>query len=156
MNKKYIVRLSEAERQELLQLTTTGRAAAYKIKHAHILLQVDADGPHWSDRQVATAFRCHENTVRNVRQRCVEEGFEAALARKPQASPSRARLLDGAQEARLIALRCSQPPLGQAQWTLQLLADKLVELAVVATISYETVRRTLKKTLSSPTCASAG
>jgi transposase len=156
MNKKYIVRLTDAERQELIQLTQTGKAAAYKIKHAHILLQVDADGPNWSDDHVATAFRCHGNTVRNVRQRCVEQGLEAALARQKQSKPSRQRLLDGAKEARLIALRCSQPPEGQAKWTLQLLADKLVELAVVEAISYETVRQILKKTRSNRTCTSAG
>jgi transposase len=120
------------------------------------LLQVDANGPNWSDAHVATAFRCHGNTVRNVRQRFVEHGLEAALARQKQSKPSRPRLLDGAKEARLIALRCSQPPEGQAKWTLQLLADKLVELAVVETISYETVRQTLKKTRSNRTCISAG
>lgn len=156
MNKKYVVRLSEAERQQLVELTTKGQAAAYKIKHAHILLQVDAAGPNWADQQVAGALRCHANTVRNVRQRFVEHGVEAALARNPQAFPSRARLLDGAKEARLIALRCSQPPAGYAKWTLQLLADQLVALDVVEAISYETVRRTLKKTASSPTYASVG
>jgi transposase len=156
MNKKYIVRLTDDERQQLVHVTKIGKTAAYKIKHAHILLQVDANGPNWSDEHVGTAFRCHGNTVRNVRQRFVEQGLEAALARKKQRKPSRQRLLDGAQEAHLIALRCSQPPAGQARWTLQLLADKLVELAVVETISYETVRQTLKKTRSNRTCISAG
>jgi transposase len=156
MNKKYIVRLTEDERQQLVPLTKSGKTAAYKIKHAHILLQVDANGPKWSDEHVAKAFRCHGNTVRNVRQRFVEQGLEAALARKKQSTPSRPRLLDGAKEARLIALRCSLPPEGQAKWTLQLLADKLVELAVVETISYETVRQTLKKTRSNRTCTRAG
>jgi hypothetical protein len=137
-------------------LTKTGKAAAYKIKHAHILLQVDANGPNWSDAHVATVFRCHGNTVRNVRQRFVEHGLEAALARRPQVKPSRQRLLDGAKEAHLIALRCSQPPAGQTKWTLQLLADKLIELEIVETISYETVRQTLKKTRSSRTCTSVG
>ena len=156
MNKKYIVRLTEDERQQLVPLTKIGKTAAYKITHAHILLQVDANGPNWSDEPVATAFRCHGNTVRNVRQRFVEQGLEAALARKKQSNPSRQRLLDGAKEARLIALRCSQPPEGQAKWTLQLLVDKLVERAVVETISYETVRQSLKKTRSHRTCTSAG
>jgi transposase len=156
MNKKYIVRLTEDERQQLLQLTKTGKTAAYKIKHAHILLQVDANGPHWSEEQVATAFRCHGNTVRNIRQRFVEQGLEAALARRPQVKRSRQRLLDGAKEAYLIALRCSPPPTGVAKWTLQLLADKLVALHVVERISYETVRQTLKKTRASHTCKSAG
>jgi transposase len=156
MNKKYIVRLTDDERQELIHLTKTGKAAAYKIKHAHILLQVDADGPNWSDDHVAKALRCHGNTVRNVRQRFVEQGLVAALVRKKQVAPSRQRLLDGATEAHLIALRCSQPPAGQAQWTLKLLAAKLVELEVVETISYETVRQTLKKTRSSRICTSVG
>jgi hypothetical protein len=156
MNKKYTVRLTDNERQALLQLTKTGKAAAYKIKHAHILLQVDANGPNWSDEHVANALHCHGNTVRNVRQRFVEQGLEAAMVRKKQVNPSRQRLLDGAQEAHLIALRCSQPPAGQAKWTLQLLADKLVALDVVATISYETVRQTLKKTRSNRTCTNAG
>jgi hypothetical protein len=156
MNKKYIVRLTADERQALLQLTRSGKAAAYKIKHAHILLQVDANGPNWSDAHVAKALHCHGNTVRHVRQHFVEQGLEAALVRKKQVNPSRQRLLDGAKEAHLIALRCSQPPAGQAKWTLQLLADKLVALEVVETISYETVRQTLKKTRASRICTSVG
>jgi len=156
MNKTYIVRLTDDERQDLLQLTRSGKAAAYKIKHAHILLQVDANGPTWSDAHVAQALHCHGNTVRNVRQRFVEQGLEAALVRKKPAEPSRQRLLDGAKEAHLIALRCGPPPQGHAKWTLQLLADKLVTLQVVETISYETVRQTIKKTSSSRTCKSVG
>lgn len=156
MNKTYIVRLTDDERRELLQLTRKGKAAAYKIKHAHILLQVDANGPNRSDEHVAKALHCHGNTVRNVRQRFVEQGLEAALVRKKQSKPSRQRLLDGAKEAHLIALRCGPPPQGQGRWTLQLLADKLVELNVVDSISYETVRQTIKKTSSSRTCKSAG
>src|SRR5215471_15073533 len=146
MNKTYIVRLTDDERHELVQLTKSGKAAASKIKHAHILLHVDANGPNWSDAHVAKALHCHGHTVRNVRQRFVEHGLEAALVRKKQVQPSRQCLLDGAKEAHLIALRCSQPPAGQAKWTLKLLADQLVALDVVATISYETVRQTLKKT----------
>lgn len=156
MNKTYIVRLTDGERQELLQLTRRGKAAAYKLKHAHILLQVDANGPNQSDEYVAKALHCHGNTVRNVRQRFVEQGLAAALVRKKQTQPSRQRLLDGAKEAHLIALRCGPPPQGQAKWTLKLLADKLVELHVVETISYETVRQTIKKTSSSRTCKSVG
>src|SRR4029450_11853138 len=128
MNKTYVVRLTDDERQELVQLTKSGKAAAYKIKPAHILLQVDANGPHWSDEHVAKALHCHGNTVRHVRQRFVEQGLEAALGRKKQEKPSRQRRLDGAKEAHLIALRCSQPPAGQAKWTLKLLAATLVEL----------------------------
>jgi transposase len=156
MNKTYIVCLTDDERQELLQLTRSGKAAAYKIKHAHILLQVDANGPNWSDAHVATALHCHGNTIRNVRQRFVEQGLAAALVRKKQGKPSRPCLLDGAKEARLMALRCGPPPPGQAKWTLQLLADQLVELNVVETISYETVRQTIKKTSSSHTCKNVG
>jgi len=145
MNKAYMLRLTDDERQALVQLTKSGQAAAYKIKHAHILLQVDANGPYWADAHVATALHCHGNTVRNVRQRFVEHGLAAALGRKQQDKPSRQRLLDGANEARLIALRCGPPPPGQVQWTLQLLADQLVALNLVETISYETVRQTIKK-----------
>src|SRR4029450_9323092 len=110
MNKTYMVRLTDDERQELVHLTKSGKAAAYKIKHAHILFHVDANGPNWSDAHVATALHCHGNTVRNVRQRFVEHGLAAALVRKKQAQPSRPYLLDGAKEARLIALRCGPPP----------------------------------------------
>ena len=138
MNKTSIVRLTDDERQALVQLTKSGKAAASQIKHAHILLQVDAHGPNGSDAHVATALHCHGNTVRNVRQRFVAQGLAAAVVRTKQDQPSRQRLLDGAQEAHLIALRCGPPPPGQVQWTLQLLADQLVALHRVETISYET------------------
>ena len=156
MNKKYLVRLTDDERQPLVHMTQSGKTAAYKIKHAHILLHVETNGPNWSDEPVATALHCHSHTVRNVRQRFVEQGLAAALVRKKQAKPSRQCLLDGAKEARLIALRCGPPPPGQAKWTLQLLADQLVALHVVETISYETVRQTIKKTSSSRTYTSVG
>jgi|SRR5215510_2558705 len=156
MNKTYIVRLTDDERQGLLQLTKSGKAAAYKIKHARILLQVDANGPNWSAAHVAQALHCHGNTVRNVRQRFVDQGLEAAVVRKKQVKPSRQGLLDGAKAAHLMALRCSQPLEGQAQWTLKLLAEKRVERDGVETIAYETVRQTLKKTRSNRTCTSAG
>ncbi len=145
MNKKYIVRLTKAEKSELERLLKKGKKAAHKIKHANILLQADAGGPNWSDEQIAKAYHCHTNTVCNVRQRYVEEGLEPALERKAQENPSREKILDGAKEAKLIALSCSTPPEGRNEWTLRLLADKLVELEVVGNISYETVRRTLKK-----------
>ena len=119
---------------------------AYKIKHAHILLQVDVAGPHREDLEVAGLFNCHRNTVANVRQRFVEHGLEAALERKKRATPPVEKVLDGRQEARLIALSCSLPPEGRARWSLRLLADELVALEVVDSISYETVRQTLKKT----------
>lgn len=154
--KKYIVRLSKDERPELEMLVGKGKAAAYKIRHANILLKVDAGGPAWTDEQAAGAFGCHVNTARNVRQRFVEEGLSAALERKKQCSPSRQRVLDGAGEARLIALACSQPPDGRDRWTLQLLADQLVTLSIVESISDQTVRRALKKTNCGRTCICAG
>lgn len=156
MGKKYVVRLSEEEREELKSLTRKGKGAAYRIKHANILLKADAEGACWQDAQIAEAFGCHEYTVARVRRRFVEKGLERALGRKKQRRPSRSWLLDGEQEARLIALSCSQAPEGRARWTLRLLAGRLVELEIVESISHETVRRTLKKTPSSRICASAG
>lgn len=146
MNKRYLVRLTDDERQGLSALASTGKAAAYKIKHANILLKVDADGPDWTDEQAAEAFGCHERTVRNMRQRFVEGGLEAALERKKQSRPSREFTCDGEAEAKLIALRCGEAPAGFARWTLRLLADKAVELEIVPAICHETVRQVLKKT----------
>ena len=145
MNKRYIVRLTADERALLEDLVSKGKAAAYKIKHANILLKVDADGPAWTDEETADAFGCHGNTVRNVRQRLVEQGLDAALERKKQETPSRERIFDGEKEARLIAVSCSEPPSGSARWTLQLLADRVVEMEIVETVSATTVGRTLKK-----------
>jgi transposase len=156
MARKYVVRLSVEEREALELLVKKGKTQAYRIKHANIMLAVDRDGSDWSDEEAAEAFGCHVNTVANVRQRFVEQGLEAALERKKQSSPSRERILDGEKEARLIAIACSAPPEGRSKWTLQLLADKLVALEVVERVSDQTVRRTLKKTNSSLTCASAG
>ena len=154
--KKYIVRLTEDERERLRALTRKGKAAAYKIKHANILLTANADGSAWTDKRIAEAVGCHVRTVENVRRRCVLEGLEAALQRKEQARPRRERKLDGDGEARLIALACSEPPEGRDRWTLQLLAEGLVRLKVVDSICAQTVRRTLKKTSSNPTASSAG
>jgi transposase len=149
--KKYKVTLTVEERQQLHDLTTAGKAAAKKLLHARILLKADAaeGGPAWPDERIAEALDVSTATIVRVRQRFVEQGFEAALVRKKQDRPSRQRKLDGAAEARLIALACSKPPDGRAAWTLQLLADKLVELKVVDSVCDETVRRTLKKTRSS-------
>ncbi|MBT9141415.1 MAG: hypothetical protein DDT30_02007 [Dehalococcoidia bacterium] len=144
--KKYIVRLTNEERGQLTELTRKGKAAAYKIRHAHILLKADVDGPAWTGAQIAAGFSVHMNTVSIIRQRFVEQGLEAALNRKERARPPRERKLDGEAEARLIALSCGKPPEGYNRWTLRLLADKAVELEIVDTVSYETVRRTLKKT----------
>ena len=146
--KKYVVRLTSEERSKLQRLVSVGKAAARKILHARILLQADqeADGPGWRDEQIAQGLSAHPRTIANVRQRLVEQGLEAALNRKKQERPSRRPKLDGKAEARLIALRCGEPPEGRMRWTLHLLADKLVELKVVDSLSYETVRRVLKKT----------
>lgn len=156
MQKKYIVRLSAEERTELEAMVKKGKAAAYKIKHANILLAADVKGPAWPDAQIAEAFSCHQRTVENVRRRLVEEGLEAALQRKKQAQPSHPPKLDGKGEARLIALACSCPPEGRDRWTLKLLAERLVQLEVVDSISDQTVRRTLKKTNCGRICRSVG
>jgi transposase len=145
MNKKYIVRLSDEERCQLAELTRKGKATAYKRRHANILLKADVDGPAWTEERIAESFSVSVNTVLGVRQRLVEQGLDAALNRKKQAHPSRSPLLDGAGEARLIALRCSAPPAGHARWTLRLLADQAVALEMVEAMSHETVRQVLKK-----------
>lgn len=145
MPKRYIVQLSEAEQQYLQTLVSTGKSAAYKIKHANILLNIDVNGPGWRDETAAQAFRCHRNTVANLRQRLVEQGLEAALQRQPQKTPSRQPVCDGEAEAQLLALRCGEPPDGYARWTLRLLADKAVEQEIVPAIGHETVRQVLKK-----------
>ncbi len=143
--KKYIVRLTDQEREELTALVKKGKRQAYVIKHALVLLSVDANGPNSTDEEVAKGLRMHRNTIGNIRQRFVEMGLEAALQRKKQALPSRCRVLDGEGEARLIAIACSKPPAGRSKWTLQLLADELIAQEIVDTISDQTVRRILKK-----------
>jgi len=146
--KRYLVELTADEREHLQQLVSSGRRSARTLTRARILLKADQapGGPAWHDGRIAEALGCGRRTVERVRQRLVEEGLEAALSHKPQARPSVQPKLDGAGEARLIALACSQPPDGRDGWTLQLLADRLVELRVVESMSYETVRRVLKKT----------
>jgi len=147
-HKKYLVTLTPDERQHLRQFVSAGKRSARTLTRARILLKADqaAGGPAWEDAKIAEALGCGVRTIERVRQRFVEQGLEAALSHKPQERPSRERRLDGAAEARLIALACSQPPEGRARWTLKLLADKLVELEVVESVSDETVRRVLKKT----------
>jgi transposase len=145
MEKKYVVRLTSEERERLKALVSKGRASARKIGRAQVL-KVDADGPRWTDEQAAEAFSIRANTVADIRRRFVEEGLDRALDRKTPAEPPRRRKLDGAGEARLIAMACGEPPEGRARWTLRLLAGQLVELAIVDGISHETVRQTLKKT----------
>lgn len=150
---KYRVTLTTDERQQLQDLIASGKAAAKKLAHARILLKADVtDGsPAWPDQKIADALEVSTDTIGRVRQRFVEQGLEAALIRKPQARPSRQRVIDGQAEAHLVKLACSAPPDGRADWTMQLLADQLVELKVVESVSPETVRRTLKKTSSSRT-----
>ncbi len=116
------------------------------MRRAQILLKADADGPAWTDERIADAFSCRTKTVENLRQRCVLEGFERALERKQRASPPVPKLLDGEQEAQVIALRLGPPPEGYANWSLRLLARRVVELGLVEAVSHETIRRTLKKT----------
>jgi transposase len=150
-HKKYLVTLTADEREYLGGLLSAGKRSALTLTRARILLKADqADGgPAWEDARIAEALDCGVRTVERVRQRFVERGLEAALGRKAQDRPSRERKLDGQAEARLIALACSEPPDGRAAWTLQLLADKLIELRVVDSVCDETVRRVLKKTSSS-------
>jgi hypothetical protein len=154
---KYVVRLSAEERQELEEVLRKGKAA-HRRQHAQILLKVDEGplGPAWATERTAESVGVSAQTVINVRKRLVEGGCEAALGRKQQARPSRAIVLDGEKEARLIALACGKPPAGQARWTLRLLADRLVALRIVDSVSLETVRKSLKKTTCSPTAASPG
>jgi transposase len=150
--KKYIVRLTPEEQAYLSQMMRSGKAAARILLHARILLKADSDPttPAWSDEAISEALEVHATTVARVRQRFVEEGLEAAL-RPKSTTRQYARKLDGAAEAHLIAIACGPAPAGRAQWTLRLLADKLAELEHVPSVSYETVRRTLKKTNCSHT-----
>src|SRR5713101_9023252 len=147
MRKMYRVKLFGEERGYLEELLRVGKSAARTLMHARILLKADEGpgGPAWNDDQIVNALEVSRSTVERVRTRCVEEGPEAALRPRPSPTPP-LRKLDGAQEARLIAVACSPPPEGRKRWTLRLLADKVVELDIVDAVSYETVRRTLKKT----------
>lgn len=152
--KRFVVRLTEDERSTLIALVKTEkRVAAKKRMRAQVLLKIDSGehGPAWTDEQTARAFDVHVNTVRAIRRQLVERGFEAALNRKKPSSPPRKRVLNEAGEKELLALAKSEAPKGRARWTLQLLADELVRLDVVPSISYETVRKSLKKTRSNPT-----
>ena len=148
MKKKYLVRLSQEERQRLTDIVRKGRAAAYRRMHAQVLLLVDegAHGPSLRDLEVAGRIEVNERTVARLRQRCVEQGLEAALGRQKR-SREKSRVLDGDGEAQLVALMCGEPPPGQSRWTLHVLGKRLVELGIVESISHETVRQVVKKTL---------
>ena len=145
MNKRFIVRLSVEERAQLESLIAQGKTAARKLTRARILLKADCSslGPAWSDQQISEALDLGVITVHRVRRSFVEGGLNGALVRRP--TPRRPRMLDGDQEAHLIALACGSPPPGRCRWTLRLLADKLVALGHVETVSHETIRRKLKK-----------
>ena len=146
MQKKYIVELTSAERKQLTELVKKGKTAGYKIRHAQMLLKVDQGrhGPAWSDKRVAEAFGANVTTVEQLRKRLVEEDLQAALGRHNRQNYM--RKLDGEAEAHLIALACSEPPQGRNEWSLRLLADRLVQLSVVDSVSHMTISRTLKKT----------
>lgn len=146
MEKKFIVRLMEEEGSELEEVIKKLKGTSQKVRRAQILLKADADGPNWTDRRIAEAFSCRTKTVENIRRRLVERGFDETLNGTKRAQPPTEKLLDGEQEARIIATRLGPPPKGYANWTLRLLARKVVELEIVDSVSYETVRRTLKKT----------
>jgi hypothetical protein len=146
MNKKYIVELTDDERAALREVVKKLKGSSQKVKRANILLKADAAGPGWTDARIAEALDCRTKTVENVRQRFVEHGFDIALNGKKRETPPTQKLLDGEQEAKIIAMRLGQPPRGYGKWTLRLLARKVVELEIVERVSYQTIRRTLKKT----------
>ncbi len=156
--KKYIVKLSEAEREQLNALIQKGKGPARQVLKARILLKADASdaGEAWSDSRIAEALDTSVDTIARARQHLVEEGLDAALTRKHSPASAKPRIFDGAAEAKLIALACSQPPKGRARWTLQLLEEAVVELNIVARASDNTIGRTLKKMRSGPTCSGNG
>jgi hypothetical protein len=147
VQKKYIVRLSDEERLELQGVISKLKGTSQKVRRAQILLKADADGPCWTDARIAEAFSCRVQTVENLRRRLVERGFREALDGAKRAEPPVPKMLSGDEEARIIAMRLGPPPKGYANWSLRLLARKVVELEIVESISHETVRRTLKKTV---------
>jgi len=156
--KKYVVKLSDTERERLNTLIHSGKHPARQLTKARILLKADASeaGEGWSDSRIAAALDSSIDTVARTRQQLVEEGFESVLTRKHSPASARPRIFDGAAEAKLIALACSKPPKGRARWTLQLLEEAVVELNIVERASDNTIGRTLKKTRSGPTCNGNG
>ncbi len=156
--KKYVVKLSDTERERLNTLIHSGKHPARQLTKARILLKADASeaGEGWSDSRIAAALDTSIDTVARTRQQLVEEGFESVLTRKHSPASARPRIFDGAAEAKLIALACSKPPKGRARWTLQLLEEAVVELNIVERASDNTIGRTLKKTRSGPTCNGNG
>jgi transposase len=159
MHKRYVVcRLTDEQRGSLQALVRHGRAHARKLLYARILLKADAaseGGPAWTDERIAQTLETSTATVARERRRFCEEGLEVALMPRKPGRPRR-RVLDGRAEAHLVALACSEPPEGRGSWTLRLLADRMVELGHVEGVSYETVRRTLKKTSFGPIWSKSG
>ena len=156
--KKYVVRLSREEREQLQALIGKGKSPAKRLLKARILLKADVSeaGEGWNDSRIVKALDTGESMVYRVRKQLVEEGFAAVLSRKQRATPAVARIFDGEKEAKLIALACSKPPKGRARWTLRLLENKVVELGIVERASDSTIGRTLKKTVSSRIAGNAG
>jgi hypothetical protein len=146
MQKKYIVRLTEEERRQLREVIKKLKGSSQKVRRAQILLKADIEGSNWTDERIAEAFDCRTKTVENIRRRLVEKGFAETLNGSRRDTPPTEKRLDGEQEAHVIAMRLGPPPKGYNNWSLRLLARKAVELRIVDTVSYETVRRTLKKT----------
>jgi hypothetical protein len=146
MNKKYIVRLTAKERQTLREIIKKLTGSSQKVRRAQMLLKADVSGPAWTDEQIAEAFESRTRTVEKLRERFVTQGFAQTLHGKQRETSATEKILGGKQEAQLIAMRLGPLPKGYANWTLRLLARKLVELEIVASISHETVRTTLKKT----------
>jgi Homeodomain-like domain len=147
MRKRYIVRLTKTEREGLRAVIRKLSGTSQKVRRAQILLKCDVAGPCWTDERIAEAFSCRRQTVEKIRERFVKAGFEETLEGKTRETPPTAKLLTGEQEAEIIALRLGPPPAGYANWTLRLIARKAVELEIAESLSYETVRRTLKKTV---------
>jgi hypothetical protein len=156
-NIKYRVTLTEEEREFLQNLVKKGKVAGYRIRHAQILLALDEipENAHWTDERIGAAYGCRMRAVGMLRKRFVEEGFESALERKKRELPPRIKI-DGEAEAKIIALACSDPPEGRCRWTLQLLADKVVELGILDSISHTGIGNMLKKTKLSHGCVSSG
>ena len=156
MKKRYVVKLTQQERKLLKGIVKRGKGPAYRIRHAHVLLHADKNESSKTDEEIAGLLQCHSQTVFNIRKKYSEEGLTRAVGRKHRESSPIPRKLDGAKEARLITIACSQPPEGSAQWTLQLLADKMVKLKIVDTISWKTVGRVLKKRIKAAPSAMLG
>ena len=146
MKKKYIVRLTEEERGRLEGIVRKLKGSSERVKRAQVLLKADTDGPNWTDARIAEAFGCRTRTVEKLRERLVTQGFEAAIERKQRKTPPVPKKLDGEQEAQIIAMRLGPPPKGYSNWSLRLLADEVVALEIVDSISHESLRQMLKKT----------